>query len=287
MNRDVALLRKEVAELRRRVETLEGRAKTRVTVGEPVALPAETQTWLFVRRLEDAPVELATRFDGVIVAHRVFRRGRVKLTNADGGWYEALREHGTRLVLFDWMLPPGHWRKGLGAAIVAAKTRSAIAYCLNVEPRPKSYPADQRWEGRPDEAGLYATEARDHCDRRNLELWYTSWARPTARESFPVEPFIRASHVDIPQPYRVHGKPSDDYEEQVIAEWEELGAKRIILGRGAHELDKSDGDAWRTAEEIAEHRATTPEGADTAWWVPRGRMPGEVLEAIVRRGPTR
>lgn len=246
---------------------------TGLSIADELGLTAEVRhelglSWLFVRDDDHVPPEVAARFDGVIVAQRVHRKGRVRLTNRDRDWYARVREAGTRIVLFDWMLPPGSWQPGLRAAVTFAKSVGAIGYCLNVEPRPKSYPYS-RWEGNRREAARYAQATRDLCDEARLECWVTSWAKPSNRPSFPIREFVRFSHRDIPQPYEVHHAGGPKYVADVIAEWEEYGAKDILLGRGLHELDPSDSDALRTPEELAAHRTSTPAGMVEVWWPPR------------------
>ncbi len=240
---------------------------------DPIAKPAPArgESWLFVRQVDDVPPEVAARFDGVIVAARVYRAGRVRLANQDASWFAAVRAARVRVAVFDWMLPPGTWAQGLAASVAWAKSVGAEAYCLNVEPRPATYPHG-RWEGQHDEAALYASTARDLCDRRGLQLWITSWAKPSQRKTFPIREFVRPAHVCIPQPYEVHHPGGSAYVEAVIAEWRGYGAKEVWIGRGAHEIDRSDNDAWRTPAEIAAHRRSTPAGATEVWWPPAGSL---------------
>ena len=236
---------------------------------------------LFVRRTEWVPVEIAALFDIVIVCGRIesaARPGVVVRANRDAGWYSAVRLRGTDVVVWDWMIPPGLWAAGLVELADWARAIGALGLCLNVEPASggdKYGPRD--WRGKADELGAYATNARDACDRRSLELWVTSWALPPRspgrpERSFALEELVRPSHRQIPQPYEVHGRSGPEYVAEVLERWREAGSRRVILGRGAHELDKSDRDAWRTHAQIEAHRATTPPGYGEAWWVPAGDL---------------
>jgi hypothetical protein len=236
------------------------------TLGLPETGPGVSGSWLFARRADWTPPEVAERFDGVIMPVRYDGRA----IHRDAGWWQAVRLRGVQLVGMDWGPLPGAWRPGLARTVRFLSAVGARALCINAEPLPPGRPV--RWEGKPDEARAFATMARDLCDKAGLELWFSSWARPVARRSFPWAEFVAPAQVCIPQPYRVHGRPGPDYELEVIEAWRELGAREILLGRGAHELDRSDSDAWRTPAQIRAHRDTTPPGYGEAWWVPAGDL---------------
>lgn len=76
-----------------------------------------------------------------------------------------------------------------------------------------------------------------------------------------------------------------NYPEKSAEQFAELAAKVVVIGRGAHRRDDPKTPkkerAWRSPKEIREHRATTLAGADTAWWVPSGRIREDRLEAMV------
>lgn len=237
--------------------------------------PDAPQSWLFVRRDDWAPIEVLRRFDGAIIP---VRSPRGILHREPSYWLRA-RAAGVEVVGMDWMLEPGRWREGLASTVAFLASVGARGFCINAEPRPKGYP--RRWEGQREEAHAYAVAARDLCDRHRLQLWFSSWAMPRARESFPWADFIRPAHVCIPQPYEVHGRAGPGYVAEVLGEWRELGAREMILGRGAHELDPSDADHWRTRAEVTAHRASTPRGMSEAWWTPAGPIPAAVLDAMV------
>ncbi len=82
--------------------------------------------------------------------------------------------------------------------------------------------------------------------------------------------------------HEVHGAAGPAYVARVLEHWRETGARDLIIGRRAHELDDEDPDHWRPPAQIAEHRADTPTGMDEAWWLAGGTPPAEVVEAIVR-----
>lgn len=242
---------------------------------------------LFVRRTEWVPVHIAALFDVVIVCGRIesaIRPGEIVRANRDAGWYSAVRLRGTEVVIWDWMIPPGLWRDGLGELAIFSRAVGALGVCLNVEPASGSDKYGARdWRGKRDELAAYATAARDECDARGLELWVTSWAlppdQPTRPERhFALEELVRPSHRQIPQPYEVHGRSGLDYIAEVLGRWTEAGARDVILGRGAHELDKSDQDAWRTPAQIKAHRRSTPVGYGEAWWTPAGQLAGRRRE---------
>jgi hypothetical protein len=252
---------------------LEGRPPIAIGIAEP-------RSYLFVRQTKWVGVDIARRFDGLIVAVR--SNGRP--IGRDPAWWVRMRDGaGRQMVGFDWMPERGAWRPGLAQMVDFLATAGAKALCLNVEPLPAD--ALQRWEGHHTEAARFVAEARDLCDRRRLQLWFTSWAKPSARRDFPWLEFVRAAHVCIPQPYEVHGRTGAAYIADVIDEWTDLGAKKLIIGRGAHELDKSDDDAWRTVDQIRQHRETTPTGMAEAWWPPAGDMAKRtaIVEAMTER----
>lgn len=248
-----------------------------VDAGDASRSPARTRgrVWVFGRRIAFLPIAVAQRFDGVILATRTSRGA----ANRSPGWIEEALSRGVEIVGWDWMLAPGQWRPGLGEHVCWLKSVGARALTLNVEPRSPGTPED--WRGKHDELRAYADTSRELCDLHGLELWVTSWALPSSAPTFPWLELIQPAHRCIPQPYEVHGRTGAEYVARVIAEWRERGARTIILGRGAHELDKSDADAWRTPAEIAAHRASTPTGMDEAWWLPAGTPPQEVVEAIL------
>ena len=249
-----------------------------------------TRSCVFVRRDEWCPPAIAARYDVVIVAARIessARPGRIILASIDTRWVEAVREAGTEIVLWDWMIPATLWRSRLGELVDLAANLGALGVCLNVEPASRHIgdqgtPRD--WRGRRDELEAFTTTTRDLCDARRLELWVTSWAMPPA--SFGLPELVRPAHVAIPQPYEVHGRTGPAYVAEVIEHWRDAGAREILLGRGAHELD-DDGDAWRTPEQIREHRRTTPAGLGEAWWTPAGSLARRIAEidAMVEARP--
>lgn len=270
--------RARLKDLERRVAALENNASKSAT-SEPEAPEVDRSgaSWLFVRQARWAPPPVAARYDGVIVATRYDERP----INRGTGYWRDLRERGVRTAGFDWLPLPGAWRPGLGAMVHFLRDVGAEAFCANIEPLPDDEP--NRWEGKHDEARRYVDEARRLCDGARLEFWFSSWARPSARRSFPWAEFVPRAHVNIPQPYEVHGRSGPEYVADVLEQWRDLGARRIILGRGAHELDRSDDDAWRTVAEIAAHRQSTPAGMSEAWWPPTGdlaRRP-DLVEAMV------
>lgn len=231
--------------------------------------------YLFVRQQPWIPTATAARFEGVVLTART-SRGR---TNRSRSWCEAVREAGTELALIDLMLPPGTWRPGLGEAIQFAADVGAKAYVLDIEPTRETA---TDWRERHSELEQYCSRARELCDARRLELWVTSWALPSAAPTFPWLELFAPAHRAITQPYEVHGRAGAEYTKRCVDEYEERGARRVIVGRGAHELDKSDRDAWRTPAQIAEHKRSTPADMDTAWWCPAGPIPPEVVDAILR-----
>ena len=230
--------------------------------------------WLFVRQQPWIPVEVATRFDGVVVTLRT-SRGR---TNRSRSWFEQVREKGTSIATVDLMLPPGQWRPSLSETIKFASDVGAIAHCLDVEPTKATH---TDWRGKHDELEQYATRSRDLCDARGLELWATGWAMPGQARTFPWLELLRPAHRAIVQCYEVHGRSGVGYVTKCVDEYRDHGARGIIIGRGAHELDKGDSDAWRTPAQINAHRASTLPGYDEAWWCPAGPMPDPVADAIV------
>ena len=239
--------------------------------------PARGRAYLFARQQKWLSTALASRLGGVIVATRT-NRGRA---NRDVSWYDVVRRSGAEIVTWEWALDPGRWRDGLTSEIAYAQTIGARAVCLNSEPMKDT---SRDWRGRHAELRDYTEAARDQCDARGLELWVTSWALPSTAPRFPWLEFLAPAHAAIVQCYEVHGREGGAYVAQAIAEYRERGAKRIILGRGAHELDETDADAWRTSEQIAAHRASTPPGLDEAWWTPPGVVREDAVDAIVKPG---
>jgi len=239
-----------------------------------------TAPYLFVRLQKHVSPVQANKCGGVIVAvesHRgTFNRGRE--------WWDALS---CDRMGFVWLPLPGQWS--------AAETRGtcrflgsvgAGAVVINAEPRsPKHKP--HRWEdGHADDARRYMAAVNEAAAEHGLEVGFTSWARTGARRRFPWAAFFGASTFSITQPYEVHGRTGRAYVDACIADYREHGHDDVWCGRGAHELDRSDDDGWRTAAEIAEHRESTPPGAKEAWWLPAGRLPSSVLDAILAdRGP--
>ena len=237
--------------------------------------------YLFVRRQKDVTPIQANRCSGVIVAVESSRGAMNRSTE----WWDGL--HCDRMG-FLWMPLPGLWSE--------ASTRDAIrflgsvgasAVVVNAEPR--SAKSKPRWEdGHAVEAARYMAVVRKEAERQGMRVGFTSWARLSARPSFPWAPFFDGSEFSITQPYEVHGRTGAAYVEACLAEYRAQGHSDVWCGRGAHELDKSDDDAWRTPAQIKAHRETTPEGCAEAWWLPRGRLPGSVLDAILAdRDPAR
>lgn len=261
LEKRIARLEHEVAALQKGV-SLEG--KTSET--------NEALSWLFVRQTRWAPKEVTSLFDGLIIATRYDQR---PINRHHAYWQDAP----VPTVGMCWLPLPGLWRDGLAEQIHFLRDVGAKAFCINAEPLPGKAP--RRWEGRHDEMRTMMAEARRLCDAARIETWVSSWANPSARKSFPWSEMIAPAHVCIPQPYEVHGRSGPEYVADVIAQWRDYGAKRIILGRGLHELDRTDGDAWRTPEQIREHRTSTPKGMGEAWWPPAGHMRMDTVRAAV------
>lgn len=244
-------------------------------INRPAELPRSS---LFVRRTTWVPVEVAARFNAVIVCTRS-GAGRVSL---DRAWCSALRASGAEIVGWDWMLEPGKWREGLEAEIARLVVVGGRALCLNVEPASKPIKGTPRdWRGHHAELAEYTATAAELCHAAELELWVTSWAVAHTSPTFPWRELLQSADVAIPQPYEVHGAKGPEYVAESIRQYTELGARRLILGRGAHELDKSDADYWRTPAQVREHRSSTPTGMPEAWWVPGGRLRPAVVDAMV------
>lgn len=243
---------------------------------ENVILPR----WLFVRRTSWVPPDDASRIGGAIVCTRS-SAGRVSL---DRAWCASVLKQGGAIAGWEWMLEPGTWREGLEAEVDRLASVGAVALVINVEPASGASKGTAKdWRGRHAELADYTSTARALCDAAGLELWVTSWALPSAAQTFPWRELLQHAHRAIPQPYEVHGREGAAYVAQSIAEYRAHGAREIILGRGAHELDDSDPDAWRTPAQIREHRESTPAGMPEAWWVPAGdlRRRPAVVDAIV------
>lgn len=255
------------------------------TCGDAPKLPASS---LFVRQDGWVPPEVAARFDAVLVAARIeahHKRGRILLANRDLEWHAEVRHAGTEIVLWDWMVPPNLWEKRLDDLIAYAVEVKARAVLFNVEPGSGADKHDpvRDWRGKGEELRRFMAKARALCDAHGLEMWVTSWALPPS--SFDLAALVEHADVCIPQPYEVHGRSGPDYVEEVLDAWCEAGADRLILGRGAHELDKSDDDSWRSIEQIEEHRKSTPAGMPEAWWTPAGSMRKRagLVDAMARR----
>lgn len=237
-----------------------------------------SRSLLFVRRTLDVAPEQANRCDGVIVA---VRNPRGKLGRNEDWWERVTCEkHG-----FWWFVEPLAWNEGQIAETCGyLRDRGAVSICMNIEPRGKSHDG-KRWEdGYADDAVKFMALVVTHARRCGLRIGFSSWAWPQSRRSFPWREFMEPADYSIPQPYEVHGRSGQDYINASLGAYQELGSLEEWLGRGAHELDKSDDDAWRTPAEIAEHRATTPPGMPEVWWLPRGRLPSKVLDAILEPG---
>lgn len=241
--------------------------------------PARGEVWLFGRRVGWLPVAMAARFHGIILATR---SGAAPKPNRSPGWCEAIRAEGVELAGWDWMLRPGQWKPGLAEHVSWLAGMGASALCLNIEPASGSERGTATdWRGKHDELRLYVETARELCERHGLQLWVTSWSLPSQAATFPWLELVAPAHRCIPQPYEVHGLAGPEYVARVLREWRERGAGDVIIGRGAHELDKSDADAWRTRTEILEHRASTPPGMDEAWWLAAGTPPAYLIDAIL------
>ena len=257
-----------VKDLEKRVARLEGRA------AKPSA-PDRRRAYPFVRQPRFVPVDMAERFGGAIICSRTDRATKA---NRDAGYWRELAKRDVFTAGWDWLVRPSRWRLGMRDAIAWCADHGARAYCLNVEPHSEDL---RDWRKRDREAVEYAAEARDTCDEHGLELWFTGWALPSKARTFPWRPFCTQADVSIAQPYGVHRPSSLAYTQQSIDEYKAQGARRVIVGRGAHELDRSDGDAWRTSAEIREHRKHTPEGYDEAWWFPAGKPRDALVDAMV------
>jgi len=234
-----------------------------------------TAPYLFVRLQKHVSPVQANACGGVIVAvesHRgTFNRGRE--------WWDALT---CDRMGFIWLPLPGQWNP--------AETRETIrflgsvkasAVMINAEPRSPTH-KPHRWEdGHADEARRYMACVNEAAEKHGLAVGFTSWARTGARRRFPWAQFFGASTFSVTQPYEVHGRTGRAYVDACLADYRDHGHTDVWCGRGAHELDRSDDDGWRTAAEIAEHRESTPPGAKEAWWLPAGRLPESVLDAIL------
>lgn len=240
------------------------------------------RVFVFVRQQRWFTIDVAARFGGVIVCTR---NAAGKRANRDLSWYASLRAKGVELVTWEWMLDPGFvWRPGLPGEISFAKSINARAVCINLEPASGPLKGTSRdWRGKHAEVRAYIGAARELCDQAGIELWVTSWALTKNAPTFPWRELIAPAHRCLPQPYEVHGRAGPAYVADVFRDWIEHGADRaqIVVGRGAHELDDDDRDHWRTPAQIAMHRSSTPPGFDEAWWTAGGRMPPEVVAAIV------
>lgn len=256
----------------------------RLGLAHPMLTPSAQRgrVFAFVRQQKWFSIETAAKFGGVIVCTR---NSAAMRANRDLSWYRALAARGVEIVTWEWMLDPGFtWRPGLAAEVSFAASIGARAVCMNIEPASGSIKGTARdWRGKHAELRAYTEEARALCDAAGIELWVTSWAVASTSRSFPWKELIAPAHRCIPQPYEVHGRAGPAYVADSIREWVEHGAdrSRIIVGRGAHELDDGDRDAWRTPAQIRAHRSSTPPGLDEAWWTVAGRPPLDVVDAIV------
>lgn len=267
-----------------RLGVIEEPTRPSIRVGDPLNAtlarsierhtPSTAERWLFVRQQTWIPTAIASRFDGVILTART-SRGR---TNRSRSWCQAVLEAGTKIALVDLMLPPGAWRTGLAEAMQFARDVGAIAYCLDVEPT-KENTTD--WRDRDEELRQYSARARDLCSTYGLGLWATGWAMPSQAKTFPWSELLAPADRAIVQCYEVHGRAGRDYVERCMREYREHGARDLILGRGAHELDRGDADAWRTPAQITTHRQSTPAGMSEAWWCPGGPFPPRHVDAML------
>lgn len=279
-SRRVALLETQIANLGKRVQHLEDRY-ARLAKDLDRATPAETPlaeaeergpqgSWLFVRRTDFVPPEIGQRFDGLLAVMRTERGW----TSRDAGWWRSVEDR--HLVGWDWMLSPGAWAEGLDQSVGWAASMGCCAYCLNIEPHRDSA---RDWRGQHEELERYCASAREACDRVGLELWVTSWARPESAPLFPWLELLAPAHVAIPQCYEVHGRSGPDYVAECLDQYQERGARRVLLGRGAHV--RASRWRWRTPDELAAHRSSTPVGYGEAWWPLASTPPERVVAAIV------
>lgn len=235
---------------------------------------------IFVRRIEDWPIELLARFDWACVA--VISSGRGKL-NRDPAWWRDAGAAGVTLTAMDWLPPPGNWRPGLADAIAWTAEHGSICYVADAEgPGPP-----RGWNGCDEEAREYVAAMRELCDRAGCGLGVTALALPP--RSYPRVLIEGCSDLAICQPYDRDHRLDRKYPLRSIERYRDLGAQRIAIGRGAFRRERNSmGELrarWRTPSEIEAHHATTPaEGlVGEAWWPPVGTPSDRIVDAIVAR----
>ncbi len=230
---------------------------------------------VFVRRIQDWPIELLARFGWACVA--VLSSGRGAM-NRDSGWWRAAGAAGVVLTAMDWLPGPERWPAGLADAIAWSAEHGSVCWVVD---------AEREWVDEVYEADLYVRRARVRCDAAGCGLGLTSYA--TLPRRWPAEVFVPGcSDLTIPQPYDRWGAYLPGYAARVLDRYREAGAVRLAVGRGAFVDPDGAGPErarWRTPLEIARHRETTPpiEGdlVGSCWWPPRGRPKARVVEAIV------
>jgi hypothetical protein len=237
-------------------------------------------TGIFVRRAQDWPIELLSMFRWACVAVRT-PNGRL---NRDAAWWSEARAAGVVLTAMDWLPEPGGWQpKLLADDIDWTAQQGSVCWVSDAEtPGPP-----RGWNGQLTQTRRYIAEARAACDRAGVALGFTGIAMLPATATWRAW-VAGCSDLLIPQPYDRYGAYEVAYPRRVLDRWIELGADagRIVIGRGAFVDPDGPGPLaarWRTAAEIARHRATTPTGyplVGEAWWPPAGRMPAAVLAAI-------
>lgn len=238
-----------------------------------------TRSAIFVRRYDFVPPEIARLYDAVFVSMRT-SRGR---TNRNRDYYARLIDEGVEIHGWDWLQWPGTWG-GVGELIDFAHSVGAKSLLINAEPKPRKRIGPD-WRGEHGEMTRYMTAARQRTDRHHMELGFTGWAMPSKAPTFPWLEAFSACHYTVCQPYEVHGRSGWAYVRQALDEYRSYGARRVMCGRGAHELDDDDNDSWRTPEQIELHRRTTPPGFDEVWWPPKGVVPLELAQAMTAPRP--
>jgi hypothetical protein len=233
---------------------------------------------VFVRRLRDWPIEIISRFGWCCVAIVTAER---KAINRDLAWYEAARAAGVTITTMDWLPAPTSWHRGLADAIAFSAEVGAEAYVID---------AEREWKGEDDEARRYLAAAAKMTETitPHVRLGFTSYALCSPHPTIPWRTFLGGTEIAIAQAYDREHALKRGYAERAIAEYEERGARRVVVGRGAYrrELARSPGGKprvrWRTALEIEQHAATTPASGHvgTCFWPPVGRPPAAVLDAI-------
>lgn len=236
-------------------------------------------TGVFVRRIGDFPIEVLACFDWACVA--VIEKGRSAI-NRDPAWWADAAAAGVVLTAFDWLPPPATWSTGLEDAIAWSSAHGSICFVLDAEgPGPP-----KGWNGQLAAAQAFSREARRLCDFYRCGLGFTGFA--SLSPIFPGPTFLQeCSDLAIPQPYDRHGAYQPGYGKHSVEGYRKLGATRIAIGRGAF-VDPDgvgpDRARWRSPQEIARHRATTPsEGlVGSIWWCPVGKPSPRILNAIVQ-----